>query len=223
MQLRASLQQTVVNLESELDRLAVDEMITESAADWSNEAKRQRAEQRADTLVAHLASRGIWARTSEGMVSYAPADSTLLSWLGRFLPASTKEFLLAAARDQSTPIAEDAALTISYDELEARLLRAEQFLETYPASAARLEVLRNYQQLLAAYFAGIDNSPIFNMTTRRLLPEMQRRFERFAQQHAATRSGQAMAEYLKLLRANRFARTAAVEEFHRKLWEAIPD
>ena len=82
---------------------------------------------------------------------------------------------------------------------------------------------QDVQQLLAAYFAGIDNSPIFDMTTRRLLPEMQKRFERFAQQHAATRSGKATSEYLKLLRSNRFVRTAAVEEFHRKLWDAIPD
>ena len=223
IRLRSALQQTVAQLEPELDRLGLHDMIVVNAEDWPNEARRQRAEKRADTLKAHLAAHGVWARASEGMVTFEPADSTLLSWLGRFLPASTKEFLLSAARAQRTPVADDAALTITYDELENRLLSAEEFLEIYATSAARIEMLRTYTQLLAIYFAGIDNSPIFDSETRRLLPALQKRFEQFAQKHAATRSGKLAVEYLRVLRSNRYLRTAAVEEFHRKLWDAIPD
>jgi hypothetical protein len=172
-----------------------------------------REQARADSLTAYLAGHGIQTQRGEGTVSFGPSAGVLLERLGPYLTMEIREYLRLVVREQEQPTAADASLMISLDELAARLLSMDEFLEKYPESLVRGAALERYRAYLSVFVSGMDNSRVFDPQTQVIVPERRSSLERFVAEHGDTEPGRTISEFLDLLAANDYTRNDAIDAF----------
>ena len=221
LQHRDALQATIRRLEHTFATRELHEIVYPPHG-WNERIPPAQQQARSDSVVSFIAARAVWPRMGEGVIDFEVSAARLLAWLGRFTTPAMQDFLRMQALQQSAPVASDAALLITADQLAERMRDAELYLAKYPSSAAHPHVLWLYRVYLAMYLAGIDNSPVFDLATGRLLLEMRKSYERYAAAHAQTESGRAVTEYLRLLKASGYRRNGKVDDYLRRLWEAVP-
>ncbi|MBD2867608.1 hypothetical protein [Paenibacillus arenilitoris] len=106
--------------------------------------------------------------------------------------------LKAAESDKAT--VKDGGLVIAWDELAARALEAEQYLDKYKDSPEREEVLSLYvDRYLAMYVNGQINSPIYDRETMKLLDEVKASYMKTVADAADSVTGQLVAKFLTAL------------------------
>lgn len=71
-----------------------------------------------------------------------------------------KDYIAIKAIDSNIPVAIDAGLYISFDELSKRILKVEDYLQKYSGGYRQEEMLKNYRDKLEIYLLGLSNSPI---------------------------------------------------------------
>lgn len=91
-----------------------------------------------------------------------------------------KDYLAVRAMDSNTPVALDAGLYISFDELAARILKTEDYLQKYSGGQKHEEMLKGYRNKLEIYLLGIDNSPIFDFETGKIDEEVLESYKKTA-------------------------------------------
>lgn len=175
----------------------------------------------ADSVIAVLASQGVWSARAEGSTHFERSEAMLLSWLGRFLTRQLQAFLQFAANQQAAPFADDAALMVTPDELARRILDAEQLRAEFPDSPAQQELLVWYRQYLATYLGGLPNTPAFDWNSGVLRPHFRKSHEEFLDAHGSTAAGRIVAEYTRLLERSGFARTPEVDRYLQTQWASV--
>jgi hypothetical protein len=177
--------------------------------------------QRAEIVVAFMKQRAVWPRYAEGDTYFYVNESALLEWFGNAVSEEIRQFLRIWAHEQATPMAEDAGLMVSLDEVERRMADAKRFLADYPGSAVREPMRAAYQQRLAVYLGGLPNSPAFDHLDGVMDVDRRQRLEAYVGAHPGTESARIVEQYLALLRANGFKRGPEVDRFLRALWDRV--
>jgi hypothetical protein len=166
----------------------------------------------AESLRALLERHGVHGDDGEGDMYYTAGAATLRRVAGPFLTKPAQELLDLWVIEDRTPAGGDGALSVSWQELTRRLAITDR-LVTNGGSVA-LASVGWFGSYLAALFGNWDNSSGFTYGNPRVFRDADRqRVENYATQHPTTRGGVIAAEYLALLRANRWRRTDAVEAF----------
>lgn len=175
----------------------------------------------ADSVRSYLAEQGIWTSEGEGTAYFVPSETAVLSWFGRYVTPQIHAFLRFEAEQQAVPIADDASLMVSLDDLAQRLVTVGDLMNQFPNSPARPLVTVTYHQYLAAYLGGLPNTHAFHWRTRAMNPDFRRSHEQFLRQHASTAAGRVLAEYVTLLQRSGYRRTPEIDEFLRARWDAV--
>jgi hypothetical protein len=174
-----------------------------------------------DSVRKYLMQEGIWINHGEGTAYFNPSDRALLAWLGRFLTPQIHAFLQFEIWQQEVPLADDASLMVTVDELAQRLLAAEKLLNEFPDSPARPLTTYTWHQYLAAYLGGLPNSPAFHWRTRAMNPDFRKSHDQFLGLHGSTAAGRVLAEYAALLQRSGYRRTAQVDAFLQARWNEL--
>lgn len=87
-----------------------------------------------------------------------------------------KDYIDIMAEISNEPIAVDAALRISFDELATRILRAENYLQRYAQGQKYEDMLRKYSSWLNIYLQGLPNTPIADHDTRKIKEEVMKSY-----------------------------------------------
>jgi hypothetical protein len=163
-----------------------------------------------------LLQHGIWSAQGEGSTYLQPHWNRVLVAASPSITPSAREYLQISVREQTTPTGGDGGVGIPWDSLALRLSDADRILAAYPDAAVRVLVSERRIWYLRAYLTGWDNTPVFELGSRTLRPEVLQSYERYVATHGATVSGRVVAEYLDVVRASGYQRTAAVLEFLRE-------
>ncbi|MCM3174866.1 hypothetical protein [Paenibacillus sp. MER 99-2] len=119
---------------------------------------------------------------------------------------------IMAAETKKIP-AEDGGLLIGYQEVLLRARNQEQFLELYPTSNR----VKQVQNLLDSYtmytFYGLNNTPLFDYETNKMVPNAQKGYTAVIQRLASTDSPflDKLAAFMDVVREAKYEKTTAVE------------
>jgi hypothetical protein len=177
----------------------------------------------ADSLVDYLSANGIWSYLEEGDPGFGISRPALLERFGPYVTPVTTEWLRMAAREQLRPAGQDASLMIPLEELADRWAETDRYIAEHPDAPAAGLARAYHLGYMRAYLSGWDNAPAFRRSTRELVPERRESFERYVARYAGTNNAAIVAEYLDVLAANDYRRTAAVVAFLRRYLDHIAD
>lgn len=143
--------------------------------------------------------------------SYLPANfaSTLSEGLQEFLKIRQTEFEQAGR----TYLVEDAALTITWDQLSDRIVDWQNYLDKYPDYPGKKEVegyISFYLDLYLLNF-GLDNTPMFINGV--LTDEVRMSYERFIEKYHGTKYHGIVKEYYNLLKKHDFIITEEAKSY----------
>ena len=156
----------------------------------------------ADSLRRFLAARGLRAEFSEGNAYAAENTAAMASLFERFLSPAMRSFLAIRRAEEDEGYSEDAGLRISWDQLAERIARWEGFLDANPGFLLVDEGRYWYDNYLAVYLTGMDNSRVFELQRETLDPRVRASYGRFVARYPATRTARIVREYLDVLGRN---------------------
>lgn len=111
---------------------------------------------------------------------YPIVDYEKIKQYNSYISEEMKEYIVIKAMDSNEPMAIDAGLRISYDNLADRILQTEKFIEKYSQGQRHEEMLGNYKNKLAIYLGGLDNTPIADFTSKRIFDDVLESYKKVA-------------------------------------------
>lgn len=118
--------------------------------------------------------------------------------------------------ESDMPSAVDAGITISLEDFVGRIIAAYKFVENYPASIMSEQIKNIRNGKIWIYFAGIDNTPVFDHKNI-ILPERLKNFQETEKKFEGTEFGKLLKEYLDLLDNENYSRSQKVSDYLEKL------
>ncbi|MDR6726025.1 hypothetical protein J2W91_004530 [Paenibacillus amylolyticus] len=119
---------------------------------------------------------------------------------------------IMAAETKKIP-AEDGGLLIGYQEILLRARNQELFLELYPTSN-RVKQVQNLLDSYSMYtFYGLNNTPLFDYETNKMVPNAQKGYTSVIQRLATVDSPflDKLASFMDVVREAKYEKTTAVE------------
>jgi len=156
----------------------------------------------ADSLRRFLAARGLRAEFSEGNAYAAENTAAMAPLFERYLSPAMRSFLAIRRAEEDEGYSEDAGLRITWDQLAERIARWERFLDANPGFLLVDEGRYWYDNYLAVYLTGMDNSRVFEIERETLDPRVRASYGRFVTRHPGTRTARIVREYLEVLGRN---------------------
>jgi hypothetical protein len=156
---------------------------------------------------------GVRYLMEEGM-SYADAKADYFYNLfkGRISPVMD-EFLLINSTEMKEGFTADAGLVISFEQLHKRVVIWEDFQKKHPDFFLKNDVQSSYEIYFYTFLTGIDNTPVFDYDTQKLLPEIKKLFEKIIARKDARKSSKVIANYYAYLKANDFKQPENMDKF----------
>ncbi len=103
---------------------------------------------------------------------YPLVDYEKMKQYNDYISDEMKEYIAIKAMDSNEPVAIDAGLKISYDELASRIIQTEKYIEKYSQGQRHEEMLGVYKSKLAIYLGGLDNTPISDPQSKKVYDEV---------------------------------------------------
>lgn len=159
-----------------------------------------------------LEKSGMEIQPSEGFFSLDEKPRFLYDNFREYVSRPVKEFLRLRMEELEKGFAEDAALTISFEELGERAIVWERYLSLYNSSPLAQDAGFFYNLYLGTFMTGMDNSRVFDPTGN-LAPEMKRVYSSFIEKHKGSRSAEITEEFMGILAKNGYRYSPEVEQF----------
>ncbi|TLS49281.1 hypothetical protein FE782_25840 [Paenibacillus antri] len=148
------------------------------------------------------AAGGYKLETAEGMI-YPVVDYGMLKKYADRLSPALKDYLALLALESDDKMASDAALIIGWDELAERGVAYEAYLVQYPDAPETERAKEMYHtRFLMPYLYGLNNTPVFDFDTFRLLDEVKASYEKTVQAYPDTITAQIVSGFLDALEAS---------------------
>ena len=149
--------------------------------------------------VEQIVAGGYKLETAEGTV-YAVVDYGALkeAFASRLSP-EMNDYIALMALESDRRSMNDGALVIGWDEAAQRALAAEAFIRRYPGAAERAKAEERFLQYLSQYFIGLDNTPVYDIRTYRILPEVEKSYRKTIAEHKDTTVARLAQAWLDVL------------------------
>ncbi len=103
---------------------------------------------------------------------YPIVDYEKMKQYNNHISDEVKDYIAIEALDSNKPVAIDAGLVISYDELAERIIKIENYIQKYSEGKRYEEMLGNYRSKLTFYLNGLDNTPIADYETKKIYKDV---------------------------------------------------
>ncbi|SFF12130.1 hypothetical protein SAMN04487969_114143 [Paenibacillus algorifonticola] len=135
----------------------------------------------------------------EGSI-YPIIDFELQKVYKNYVSQQMNDYIFLRAVESNEVSAKDAGLIITWDKLANRAVLSETYIKTYPNSAERPEIEQLYlNSYLSMYIYGLNNTPIFDMETYRLLSEVKTSYQKLVKEHPETVTAKIVSQFLDVL------------------------
>ncbi|THF73056.1 hypothetical protein [Cohnella fermenti] len=141
---------------------------------------------------------GYKLETAEGFV-FPVVDYGKLKRFDANVSPAMKDYIALLAAESDNKTAADGGLVISWDELASRTLAAEQYVTNYPDSPEKEAATTLYLRYLTNLLYGLDNTPIFDYNTYKILPEITDLYKKIASEHPDTATAKLAQQFLDVL------------------------
>lgn len=122
-----------------------------------------------------------------------------------------KEYITIKALDSNKPVAIDAGLHITRDELSQRILKTENFIQKYSGGQRHEEMLQDYRNKLNIYLSGMDNAPIADRETHKIYDDVLDSYKKTADTKESI-TAFAMRKYIDVIKENEYIINDKVKE-----------
>ncbi|MDR7855419.1 hypothetical protein [Tissierella sp.] len=109
---------------------------------------------------------------------YPIRDYEKMKQYNNYISDEIKDYIAIKALDSDKPVAIDAGLVISYDELADRILKTENYIQKYSEGKKYEEMLRSYRTKLDIYLNGLDNTPIADYESKKIYKDVVDSYEK---------------------------------------------
>lgn len=117
-------------------------------------------------------------------------------------------------KEEETPIAMDAGLQITWDNLRKKFLRFEKFSRDYPNLKETKEYIEpKTKELFGVYLTGLDNSPAFDWESQKLDSELKSSYEIFLKENKNSSYFEILKNYYTVLEKNNFKGSDQVRKY----------
>jgi hypothetical protein len=155
------------------------------------------------TLLKEVFNGGYKLVSREGSV-YPVIDYSAYKSYDKFLSPQAAGYIDIMALESDKPVAIDAALAISWDELAGRLMKMEEFTGSYPGFARSGRIENTYNNYLRFYLVGSDNTPAYDYKTKKYKDEVISSFNSLVSKHEGSKTANTVKEYLAALESNNY-------------------
>lgn len=120
--------------------------------------------------------KGYKMQTTEGMY-YPVMHYEGYKGFKPYIKQDIASYIDIMAKESNRPSTNDAAISISWDEVISRTLAMESFVQKYPTSNRIATVKKELTYAVSRLFYGTDNTPAYDYDQKRLDPELRQAYE----------------------------------------------
>jgi len=124
----------------------------------------------------------------------------------RKLSPAMREYYIQMSSEEKAGFAHDAGLTVGPEELGDRIVWREKYLDKYPGSAMKEQLIGEISFLSETLKTGVDNTPAFDYETGRLTKEFEDAYKKIIARYPDSPTAKKLNEYYKKVKANRLKR-----------------
>lgn len=174
-----------------------------------------------DEKEAELTSRikivGWELKSGEGSYYIGAQGGWISKEFEQILNKSWKDFFAIRDVEIKEGFAEDSSLIISWEEVGDRIIKWEKFMAQYPRFPLVKSIDRRYNDYVKSLLSGVgSNSPTYNWSDKKLLPEVKKEYERFIKVNTTSKYHQVFKDYYELLSRNNFIVDKKAHSFLKK-------
>jgi len=136
-----------------------------------------------------------------GGAFYPAIDYEGLKSYSGYLTDEIKDYFEIKSHSYSVPKVIDGEMTVSYDELEERLVEIEKYVSKYPNGVKLQDALRCYGECLKLYLEGSINSPIYDVETGKIKEEVMSSYIRLSSTKNPITSS-TISKYIEIIQKN---------------------
>jgi len=135
----------------------------------------------------------------------------------QYLSKEMNDYTDIMQAESDNPSAVDAGMAIPMEDFIDRIIKSYKFVSDYPDSPRAEQVNNMKKGKIWVYFAGIDNTPVFDMDGK-IYPERLKDFRDTQKKYDGTEFGNLLKEYLDLLNQENYQRTQAISDYLESLY-----
>jgi hypothetical protein len=164
-------------------------------------------------FVDELNQHGINLALSEGECYLEADQEYLFENLKNHLSLASSEFLRMKMMDEKSSLVVEGLHTLSADSLAKKVIDWEDFIRRFPSYISINEAENLYSDYLSLFLGGTENSPVFNLESKKLDDGFKLAYESFIQNYPDRKSAGIIKQYYDLLSANEFKFSDKAGEF----------
>ncbi len=150
---------------------------------------------------------------------YPVTDSNyLVKTFAKLTSPTIRAYLTFMKRNEN--IVDDAALTVSVDELREIIILGDTVIKKYPHSDIASLIKPKVNHLLNFYILGIDNSPAYEGTSKKIRPRLKSSLERFLKENKNSTYYPLIKDIYDYLQKNNFKYT---DKVRKTLYKKLPE
>lgn len=172
------------------------------------------------SIVKEIFNGGYKLVSVEGHV-YPMIDYSFLKQYRLFISEELADYIDIMATNSDNLFSNDAALTISLDELGDRILDIEKFNDKYSEFIRRDKLKNIYSNYMRAYLEGLDNSLAYDFRTSIYRDEVIRSFKNLIENNEDSKTADIVKEYLDIIKNNNNKISNKAREFLANLYKEI--
>ena len=111
---------------------------------------------------------------------YPIVDYEKFKHYNKHMSDEIKDYIKIKAKGSNDPMALDAGLRISYNELANRIVEVENYIQKYSEGKKYEEMLGMYRDWLGFYIAGLPNTPIADFHTKKIFKDVMESYTKTA-------------------------------------------
>ncbi len=171
----------------------------------------------AQKLISSLASHGITLSFRDGDFYLEPDMAFIYSNLDRVLTNSSRNFLQIKINIAKGFNTGDSLAISPPDSLANQIVAWEEFLLTNPGYLLKDEIQAQYVDVLATYFSGMEQLPLFDPNTKMLEPKYQNSYLHYIENHPNLESTKMVRKFYDLLASKGFKYDEELDSFMSEL------
>ncbi|AWB43404.1 hypothetical protein DCC85_03650 [Paenibacillus sp. CAA11] len=168
-------------------------------------------------LLTQAKQQGYRLETAEGMF-FPMIDYAQYSPFSAYVTPDIKAYIGIMSVESTRVPLKDAAIVIGYQEIAARALSQESFIQKYPHSNRITQIKALFEQYRTLTFYGANNTPLFDYESGQITPNAKKGYLAFLQRNNPKGSPYLtqLASFMKLVADNQDQRTDAVNDYLKK-------
>ncbi|GAA0721107.1 hypothetical protein GCM10008905_11130 [Clostridium malenominatum] len=134
-----------------------------------------------------------------------------------YVSSDIKEYIDIMAVESNNVPAKDAALMIGWEEIIARALNQEKFINTYKESTKVNDIKGLYKNYLTFALIGANNTPLFNYDTNIIVPEAKEAYLNAIKKDSDSIFIKTLKDFMEVLEKDNYKLTEAVNLYRKNI------